>query len=182
MPPPMLTYHSLPAGSMAATFQMFSSAVLVPDLSPRVTNLAPLSAMALEGLAGGRGVLHAGRVILGPDDDEEVKHEGHTLLVKAFIYVGLFLGFAVHQQQVGIALASFFDGGAGASRGDLHLVTGLLFKIRLQEGQKSGIVDRGGGGQAHQRVGRCGGGGGLSGRRGGLGTANQSGDDRQGSH
>ena len=43
MPCPLCSYQDWPAGSRFAFFQRASSALCVPESSPRLTNVAPLS-------------------------------------------------------------------------------------------------------------------------------------------
>src|SRR5262249_41615506 len=120
MPWPISLYQgpfSLPM-SMPAAFQRSSSAIWVPERSPREMKGAPLDLMAFKASAPS---VDAGRVALRSNQDESVVHHGVSFDAETVGNEFVLLRLGVHEQHVGVAASAGVERLAGALRHHLHV-------------------------------------------------------------
>ena len=88
--------------------------------------------------------LHAGGIVLRPDQHEVVVHDGIALHPEAFGEEFFFRGLGMDEHHVGVAAPSGVERLASALGDHAHLDAGLLFEQRQQIAEQTGVLGRGG--------------------------------------
>ena len=123
---------------------------MVPDLSPRETNGAPLAWIVFSAVDDVLA-LDAGRIALRPDQHEVVVHHVEALHAEALGEEFLLLRLGVDEHHVGVAAPRGVERLAGALRDHLHVDAGLGLEDRQEIAEQPGILRRGGRGD-HDRL------------------------------
>ena len=191
MPCPNALYHGMSlVGVMPSDDQMLNSFVLVPDLSPRLANVACVSMIALNASLAEAALAALAGSSLGPRMMKSLYITSKRSLASPIFDELIFRLAGVHEQDIGVALLADRDRLPGADGDDIDAAVAQLLEIGQDVIEQAGIGGAGGGGELQHllagRGGRCssrfgGSGRGLSGRRCGSGRtgAQHHGDDHQ---
>ena len=122
---------------MPASFQSPSSAICVPDLSPREMNGARLVLQRVERSDDVTRSFDAGRIASRADQNEVVIHHGIALHAEA-LGQEFFLGrFGMHEYHVGVTAPSGVERLASPLRHHLHVDAGLRLEQRQDVAEQS---------------------------------------------